>query len=496
MAEGGKKVDAFSLEAGVPKIEGDIRPQPKYADRISKRVIGVALAIILLMIVIFFAALDAMDRKKQGRQESVEAEKKEAKPSKVIETEVPKDLTDAQGADGSQVRSGQGSLVGSAPKAQDDLLVGGAAAPSLTTGATGTPSSLPVVQAGGVPSMGTAQGQGKGHGGALPGGAANDGLGVGATTAGAEPTTPPPLTPEQQAEQTAKQDRLKRLAQARSNGLSSKSYGGDDKKSVPAVSSAATASLLAGLQGQGGGMLPAALQGLAGQKTDSEQDEKLSFIKNAGKDDRSYLPHTQQPALSRNELKRGSYVPLRLEGSINSGQPGMVRARVTEDVYDTVTGCRLLVPAMTIVQGAYDSKVAVGQTRNLVVWNYMGFEDGSDLNLGAMQGYDSTGAAGIEADVDNHYMRLFGLTFGMSMITAAVQQSVPATPTSTTAQTPQQSIANALTQQYGQLGAQILGKYMQVQPTLRNYAGERFMIMLPSTIVFKKVWRNRCGGGV
>jgi type IV secretory pathway VirB10-like protein len=150
---------------------------------------------------------------------------------------------------------------------------------------------------------------------------------------------------------------------------------------------------------------------------------------------------------------------------------------------------------MTVVQGLYDSKVAIGQTRNLVVWNEMGFEDGSHLDLGAMQGYDSAGAAGIEADVDNHYLRLFALAFGMSLITAAVQQSMPPTPTGTTVQTPEQALATALAQQYGQLGAQILGKQMQVQPTLKNYPGERFVIMLPLNIVFKRVWRNRCEAG-
>lgn len=291
-------------------------------------------------------------------------------------------------------------------------------------------------------------------------------------------------------------ERAKRLQLARSGGLGAKSYAAENDKKAgagPAVS----AGLLSSLQGlAAGGTTPASLQSQPpGQKTDSEQDEKLSFLKNAGKDDRSYLPHAQMPAVSPNELKRGSYLPLRLEGDINSGQPGMVKARVTEDVYDTISGCRLLVPAMTVVQGVYDSKVAIGQSRNLVVWNYMGFEDGSELNLGAMQGYDSTGAAGIEADVDNHYARLFGLTFGLSLITAGVQQSMPPPQTGTTAQTPQQAMATALAQQYGQLGAQILGKMMQVQPTLRNFAGERFVIMLPSTVIFKKVWRNRCGAG-
>lgn len=492
MSQDGKKVDAFSLEAGVPKIEGEIQPKPKYADRISKRIIAVGLAVAVLMVGIFFASLEAMDHKKKGRQEAVETEKKKSQPAKVAEAVVPKELTDAPDSDGSKGRAAPASLVGSAPKAQDDLLGGGTGAPSLSGGAMLNPASAPAGLPASVPSVGTARGRVQAGAGGLPAGAGDDGLGSGSPAANNAPVGPAPLTPEEQAERLAKQDRQKRLSQARANGLSAKNYAGDDKKSG---AGALPAGLLGSLPQQGGGMVPASLEGQNGQKVDSEQDEKMSFIKNSGKDDRNYLPYSPQPAVSKNELKRGSYLPLRLEGNVNSGQPGMVLARVTEDVYDTVTGCRLLVPAMSVLQGAYDSKVAIGQTRNLVVWNYMRFEDGSDLTLGSMQGYDSTGAAGIEADVDNHYLRLFGATFGMSLITAGVQMSVPPTPSGTTAQTPQQSIANALTQQYGQLGAQLIGKYLQVQPTLRNYAGERFMVMLPLTIVFKKVWRNRCVGG-
>jgi type IV secretion system protein TrbI len=488
-ADGGKKVDAFSLDAGVPKIEGSIRPSPKYADRISTRVIGVAVAIILLMVGIFFAALDAMDRKKKDHQETTEVDKKKAQPGKVADTVVPKDLTEAPMDDAAGGGTGAASLVGSAPKAaQDDLLGSTMGSSSLTGGAAGGFTPTGAVAASGVP--GLKPGQGQGRGAASYAGAGDNDLGSGTT--GAPTPTPAPVTAEQQAEQIAKQNRLKRLEQARNNGLSAKNYSGEDKKNG---AGALPAGLPSNLSAQLAGMPSNSTPSQVGQRSDSEQDEKLNFIKNGGRDDRSYLQYTQQPAVSPNELKRGSYLPLRLESNVNSGQPGMVKARVTEDVYDTITGCRLLVPALTMVQGVYNSKVAVGQTRNLVVWNYMGFEDGSELNLGAMQGYDSSGAAGIEADVDNHYMRLFGLTFGMSLITAGVQMSVPPVPTGTTAQTPQQSIANALTQQYGQLGAQLIGKYLQVQPTLRNYAGERFMIMLPLSIVFKKVWRNRCGGG-
>lgn len=464
MADINKPTDPFSLEAGVPKIDGDLQPKPKYADRISKRVLAGVAIIITLVVAIFLLALDAIDDVNgNGKTEA------EAMPeAKSIETSAPKDLIETLESTGS-------SLVASGPKDKSDPLGGTAGAVSLTLPA--------VAQLGTTPAVGVG----------------TNGLDSGSMTLDTPPSTPPAQTLEQQAEAQAKQARMQRMAQARTNGLASKPFTTDSTKGGGNEAAAATQAALEALKNlstaSGAGMIPTTMAvPQQGGRGDSEQDEKRRFLQDSGKADSHYLPYTQQPSVSPNVLKRGTYLPLRLEGAINSGQPGMIRARVVEDVYDSVTGCRLLVPAMTVVQGEYDSKVAIGQTRNLVAWTYMGFEDGSDLSLGKMQGYDKSGAAGIEADVDNHYMRLFGAAFGMSMVTAGVQMSVPPTQSGTTTQTPQQSIANALTQQYGQLGAQLLGKYLQVQPTLRNYPGERFMVMLPLNIVMKKVWRDRCGG--
>lgn len=469
------KFDPFDEESGVPTIEGELKPKPKFSDRISKRVLWVVFAVVVGFFVIFFMALDNMDKKKA--QNSAESANKTKSQSSGLAPEpgAPKDLLDAQ--PNKEIP---------AQTADDELFGKGIGSASLANpGAVSPPASLAPL---GAPP------------GVLP---ADNGLGQ-ATTVPAAPVVKQ-LTPAEQAAQLALIEREKRTQQARNAGLSAKAYAADDKKlgGVDVMDPAALmktltaqASQLGG--GQGGVGMPGG--GQQGPRSDSEQDEKLEFLKSGGRNPKKYLENSPEPAVSANELKRGSYLPMRLESDINSGQPGMVRARVTEDIYDTVTGCRLLVPAMTMVQGTYNSKVALGQTRNLVVWNYMGFEDGSDLDLGAMQGYDSKGAAGMEAEVDNHYIRLFGMAFGMSMVTAGVQMSVPQSANqNSNTQTPQQAIANALTQQYGQLGAQLLGKYMQIQPTLRNFAGERFNVMLPLTVVFKKVWRNRCveqGGDV
>lgn len=440
-----KKVDPFDLASGVPKLEGDLRPAPKAVDRISRRVLIVLFGVIAVLAGLFLLALDSMDKPKKTTQET-----KEVKAETVVETK-----DEILGFGGKTIMSGtliKPPVVDAKPETDKWLL--GEKPVGKGSEAVG----------GVVPAMGS-----------IP---AGDHGAIG----GVKPLTP--------AEQLANQEKLarhNRMAQARSGGLVGKAFGAEDQ----VVASVAQPSPY----GLGAGMQPVNVAG-AGGKSDGEQESKLEFLKGLEKEGTMYHPNTPMPALSPNEIKIGSYIPMVLEQSINSDLPGQITARVTEDVYDTITGCRLLVPAMSKAIGRYDSKIAIGQGRMLVAWNSMVFPDGAELNLGAMQGYDSSGQAGLGSDVDNHYFRMFGLTFGMSMIASAVTLSVPqpnpGTSGSSAPPTPAQTVAANLAQQYGTLGAQILGKYMAVQPTLRNAAGERFVVMVPRTIVFRKVWRNRC----
>lgn len=464
---------AFDLEAGVPslptstpQIEGELRPKPKFADRISKRVIGVVIGFLATMMTIFFVSLDAMDNKKNAKPE----EKKVVQATEESESKgVPKELID--------------------PNEGEDVLTGGQRAtlvkPEKPPVVTADTSPFPNPDNVRVPSI-----YDSGDSPRIPKDKSSDKNKI--------------PTPQEQAENAARQaemalleQRRTRLAQAREDGLSVKAYNddGEDKNSgrpdrATYTDDSSVAARARANIANNASITPVAYQGGQGQQ--GEQDEKLSFVSGAAKDDRSYHPHRAVPAISKNEIKTGSYIPLALNQGINSDLPGQITARVTEHVYDTISGCRLLIPAMSTVVGKYDSKVAMGQQRMLVVWNSVIFPDGQELNLAGMQGYDTGGYAGLESEVDNHFWRLFGLAFGMSMVTATVQISVPQSNGNGNAQTPSQQIATALAQQYGQLGAQILGKYMAVQPTLKNEPGERFLIMVPRTIVLDKVWRNRC----
>lgn len=464
-----KKVDPFALDAGVPIIEGDLRPAPKFADRISSRVPAVGFGILALILVLFFIALNGFDDAKILKKPTAPA-KQLAQATNEGNRAAPPEVT------GEPVSSREKNVPPTVP----------------------VPATLANASAPGDLSAATKIGAAAGRGGmGLASGSVPP---IGSDQTGLVPLQPvpnvqvPALTPEQQAAQTEKTARLTRAAQARNGGLQGKLFDTVSSDRTAPASPTGAAGLTAGLAD-----LAAAVKGATqagAPRVDGEQDEKLDFVKQAGKDDRGYHPYVQQSALSKNEVKTGAYIPMTLEQSINSDLPGQVTARISEDVYDTISGCSLLVPAMSKVVGKYDSKIAIGQNRMLVVWNSLVFPNGDELNMAGMQAYDESGETGLGSDVDNHYWRLFGMTFGLSMVTAGVQLSVPQPNTGANGavaqQTPAQIVATALAQQYGTLGAQIIGKYMAVQPTLRNYAGERFVVMVPRTIVFKKVWRSRC----
>ena len=465
---------AFELEAGVPEvpeqtpeIQGEIRPKPKFADRISKKVIGVAVGTVGLIVSIFFVAIDSMDHKKPTVQEE---EKTAQAEGKAIADSDPKDLMGIEATEGKDAKPRSATLVKppEAPKPSPPL---------AATGGFDTHEPKPIFTDEGVkvPSIHDEESK-------LPKEATADKNHVPTARERAEEAA-------LQAALQAQQNRRERMAQARIDGLMIASFNSEEKTTTSSDTVSRTSTSTSSSTGTS--RVSSQLAMASGQPM-TEQDEKLSFVKDAAKEDRSYHPYKSAKALSENEVKTGSYIPMTLAQGINSDLPGLITARISEDVYDTITGCRLLIPAMSTVVGKYDSKVALGQARMLVVWNTVVFPDGEELNLAGMQGYDRSGYAGLTSDVDNHFWRLFGLALGMSMVTATVQMSVPQQNTQGTAQSPTQIMQTALAQQYGQLGAQILGRYMQVQPTLKNYPGERFMIVVPRTIMFDKVWRNRC----
>ena len=106
-------------------------------------------------------------------------------------------------------------------------------------------------------------------------------------------------------------------------------------------------------------------------------------------------------------LQAGNVIPASLITGIRSDLPGQITAQVTENVYDSPTGRFLLIPQGARLIGIYDSQVAFGQSRVLLVWTRLIMPNGRSIVLERQPGADTAGYAGLEDEVDNHWGALF-----------------------------------------------------------------------------------------
>ena len=116
--------------------------------------------------------------------------------------------------------------------------------------------------------------------------------------------------------------------------------------------------------------------------------------------------HKLAPAASPYILSAGSILSASLITGLRSDLPGLVTAQVTENVYDSPTGHILLVPQGARLVGSYDSVVAFGQKRALVVWQRIIMPDGGSLRIDNVPATDPSGYAGLQDKVDFHTWQL------------------------------------------------------------------------------------------
>lgn len=224
--------------------------------------------------------------------------------------------------------------------------------------------------------------------------------------------------------------------------------------------------------------------GLGGQNVDPNgQNSKEDFF-NADLKDRGYLPNRVVPQQSLYELKRGSVIPATLITGINSDLPGRITAQVSQNVYDSATGHRLLIPQGTKLFGRYDSKVSFGQSRVLVVWSDIIFPNGSTLQIGGMAGTDAEGYGGFKDKVNNHYLKTFGSAVMIALIGTGIDMAVPQSSTLATQDTASDAARRNFAETFGRVADRTIQRNMDVQPTLEIRPGYKFNVLVDQDIIF------------
>lgn len=212
------------------------------------------------------------------------------------------------------------------------------------------------------------------------------------------------------------------------------------------------------------------------------QSEKKAFVSTSGTGKSDYLDSHVQKVVSPYEIQAGTIISAYLLTGINSDLPGQITAKVTQSVYDTVTGNYLLIPQGTTLLGVYDSSVAYGQSRVLIAWNRLIFPNGNSIDLEGQPGVDLVGQAGLHDLVNNHYARIFGSALMFSMFGALGQLSQPQQSNNQTLSA-SQLIYAAVGQQIAQTSTQLIAKNMNIQPTIQIRQGDLFNVLLTRDMV-------------
>lgn len=194
----------------------------------------------------------------------------------------------------------------------------------------------------------------------------------------------------------------------------------------------------------------------------------------------SYDLGKQREAGNRYQLRTGTVIPAVLTTGIKSDISGTVMARVSQNVYDTATGRYLVIPQGTGLYGTYNNAVAIGQTRSLVRWDRLIFPDGSSLDLLGMPGSDREGYTGFRDKVNNHYFKVFGSAFLLSLFSTTVTASLPDSDDNDFAD----ELALSVAQQFNETASQIIERNLDIKPTLTTRSGYKFNILVNKDIDF------------
>lgn len=223
--------------------------------------------------------------------------------------------------------------------------------------------------------------------------------------------------------------------------------------------------------------------------------DKEAFFDRARKDT-SWQLQEQRTAGMPLELKTGAVIPGVMLTGVNSDLPGNMIAQVSQHVFDSATGRNLLIPQGTKIYGVYDSRIVYGQERVLIAWNRLIFPDGSSISLGAMPGADMGGMAGLNDDVNNHYMRIFGSALMMSLVSGGMAYALDGVNDSTKTDNGTRmtdEMTASLAQQLGQTTTTLLQRNLSIKPTLEIRPGYQFNIVVTKDVIFKEPytrWRR------
>jgi type IV secretory pathway VirB10-like protein len=159
----------------------------------------------------------------------------------------------------------------------------------------------------------------------------------------------------------------------------------------------------------------------------------------------------------------------RLEGQFS----GPLECLVTTDVYSHDRQ-HLLIPAGARVLGETRKVENSGQTRLAVVFHRLIMPDGYSVGLDQFKGLDQIGDTGLRDQVNNHYLRIFGVSLAIGALGAVAEAGAGGITTASSSDLMRQGFAASTAQS----SAQILDRFLNILPTVTIREGHRVKVYL------------------
>jgi type IV secretion system protein TrbI len=216
--------------------------------------------------------------------------------------------------------------------------------------------------------------------------------------------------------------------------------------------------------------------------TQNGQDRKLAFV-NASTDRTTTSPDRVTAPASSYVVQAGSIISAALISGVRSDLPGQITAQVSENVYDSPTGHFVLIPQGTRLIGVYDSQIAAGQSRVLLIWTRLIMPNGRSIVLERQPAADAAGYAGLEDEVDNHWGDLFKAALLSTLLGVGSELG------STTGTGSNSDVTTALrrgsSDSLNQTGQKVVQQNLNIQPTLTVRPGFPVRVIVNRDLVLE-----------
>ena len=159
----------------------------------------------------------------------------------------------------------------------------------------------------------------------------------------------------------------------------------------------------------------------------------------------------------------------RLDGQFS----GPVECLLSNDVYSSDRQ-HLLIPSGSKLLGETKKVDTFGQSRLAVLFHRVIMPDGYSVSLDQFKGLNQTGDTGLKDEVNNHYLRIFGVSLAIGALGAVAEAGTSGGLNASSSDLMRQGFAASTAQS----SAQILDKFLNVMPTVTIREGHRVKVYL------------------